>query len=68
MQGIYRLLFAASALLVGCSSGGGEPEELSALEGSYTCDDDEGSDGGDLHVPVVLPQDLQRRGRKPTPN
>ncbi len=55
MQGIYRLLFAASALLVGCSSGGGEPEELSALEGSYTCDDDEGSPQWTFHFAVSGP-------------
>ena len=41
MQGIFRFIFVASALLIGCSSGGGDPEELSALEGSYTCADGE---------------------------
>jgi len=43
MRGIYRYIFIVSALLVGCSSGGGEPEELSALDGSYTCEEQEGT-------------------------
>ena len=43
MQGLHRTRVMIFALLLGCSSGGGEPEELSALDGSYVCDESEGA-------------------------
>ena len=37
MRTSYSLLIAAVTLLASCSGGGGEPEELAALDGSVVC-------------------------------
>jgi len=42
MQRIFRTAFIFASLFMGCSSGTGEPEELAALDASYSCEDSDG--------------------------
>jgi hypothetical protein len=55
MQGIFRIGFIFAALMVGCSSGTGEPEELVAIDGSYACEESDEETEWIFHFAVSGP-------------